>query len=188
MDPVKEEVSHFVVKTDHHSQEFVVPIEKVKDSNRIVIHLDCRNEEIYQFPPFKETHFKGYDAYDSEPPTPAPGMAASYTLYQPYRAAESGTHSPTDTSLTELAVNKGAKVFATDGEVGKIDEFLIDPDTYQITHLILRQHNIFGKWIVTIPVSEIEQVDMNSVQLKLDKASIKELPSAALTRFPWEVL
>lgn len=85
-------------------------------------------------------------------------------------------------------MNKGAGVFATDGEVGKIDEFLINPDTYQITHLVLRQHNIFGKWIVTIPVSEIEQVDMDSVQLKLNKAAIKELPSVALSRFPWEVL
>ncbi len=189
VDLVKEEVSHFVVKTDHHSQQFVVPIEKVKDSDRMVILLDCRKEDVYQFLPFKETHFKGYDAYEGEPPAPAPGIAASYTLYQPYRASESGTHSPTNNdSLTELAVNKGAKVLATDGEVGKIDEFLINPDTHQITHLILRQHNIFGRWIVTIPVSDIEQVDMDSVQLKLDKAAIKELPSVALKPFSWEVL
>ncbi len=59
MDLVKEEVSHFVVKTDQHSQEFVVPIEKMKDSDRTVIFLDCRKEDVYQFPPFKETHFIG---------------------------------------------------------------------------------------------------------------------------------
>ena len=188
VDLVIEQVTHFVLKTDHHSKQFVVPIEMVVDSDRTVIRLNCHKEDVYQLPLFDETHFNGYDDYDSAPPVPSVGTAASYTRYQPYRTAKPGTQSFADEPHpAELAVRKGVRVLATDGEVGKIDELVIDPDTHRVTHLVLRQHNIFGKWIVTIPVSEIERADLDYVELKLDKAAIKELPTVALKRFPWEV-
>ena len=72
------------------------------------------------------------------------------------------------------------------GEVGKIDEVIIDPETHRVTHLVLRQHKLLNKWIVTIPVSEIEDAKMDTVYLKLNKDAIKELPTVALKKFPWE--
>ena len=187
VDLLTEQVTHFVVKTDHHHKQYVVPIEKIERSDRTVILLACRKEDVYQLPLFDETHFHGYDAYDSAPPLPSPGMAASYTLYQPYRTAESGADSPTrESSWARLAVNKGVMVLATDGEVGKIDELVIDPETHVVTHLVLRQHFILNKWIVTIPVSDIERADMDTVLLKIDKAAVEALPSVALKKFPWE--
>ena len=187
VDLVTEQVSHFVVKTDHDSKQFVVPLDKIRDSDRTVILLDCHKEDVYQLPLFNESFFKGYDAYDSAPPLPSPGVAASYTLYQPYREAESGTHSATrESSWARLAVNKGASVYATDGEVGKIDELVIDPETHRVTHLVLRQHFLLNKWIVTIPVLDIERADKDSVFLNIDKAAIEALPAVALKKFPWE--
>ncbi len=187
VDLVTEQVTHFVVKTDLPSKVYVGLIEMIADSERTIILLDCHKEDVYQLPIFHESQFNGYDVYDSTPPLPSPGMAPSYTMYHPYRAAESGTNSPTSESyFAELAVNKGATVLATDGEVGKIDELVIDPDTYRVTHLVLRQHFIFDKWIVTIPVSEIERADMDTVFLKIDKKAIEALPTVALKRFPWE--
>ena len=64
---------------------------------------------------------------------------------------------------------------------------MIDPETHVVTHLVLRQHFLLNKWIVTIPVSEIERADPDYVVLKIDKAAIKELPTVTLKRFPWEV-
>jgi sporulation protein YlmC with PRC-barrel domain len=179
VDLVTEKVTHFVVKTDHDHKEFVMPIEMIADSDRTVILLNCRKEDVYQLPLFKQGEYNGYDAYDSAPPIP------SSTMYHPYRTAEGGVAE--EQHAVELAVSKGVRVLATDGEVGKIDEFVIDPETHRVTHLVLRQHNIFGKWIVTIPVTEIERADMDFVELKLDKAAIEELPAVALKRFPWEV-
>ncbi len=77
-------------------------------------------------------------------------------------------------------------VLATDGEVGKIDELVIDPETHRVTHLILRQHFLFNKWIVTIPVSDIERAEVDTVFLKIDKKAVETLPSVGLKRFPWE--
>jgi sporulation protein YlmC with PRC-barrel domain len=187
VDLVKGQVTHFVVKTDRHGEEYLVPIDKIEGSERTVILLSCLKDDVYQFHPFHESYFNGSDAYENEPPLPSPGMAASYTMYHPYRAAESGTQGPTGEShFEELAVNKGATVLATDGEVGKIDELLIDPETHRVTHLILRQHFIFNKWIVTIPVSDIERAEMNAVHLKINKKAVEALPTMALKRFPWE--
>jgi sporulation protein YlmC with PRC-barrel domain len=187
VDLVTEQVSHFVVKTDHHSKRFVVPLDKIRSSHRTVILIDCHKEDVYQLPLFKESHFKGYDAYDNEPPLPSPGVAASYTRYQPYRAAESGSPGPAkESSWAKLAVNKGASVYATDGDVGKIDELVIDPETHRVTHLILRQHFLLNKWIVTIPVSDIERADKDAVFLKIDKKKVGSLPAVELKKFPWE--
>jgi sporulation protein YlmC with PRC-barrel domain len=187
VDLVTEQVTHFVVKTEHPSAEYVVPIDMIKGTERSVILLDCQKEDVYQLLIFHESQFNGYDAYDSTPPLPSPGMAPSYTMYHPYRTAESETQSPTGESYSaELAMNKGTMVLATDGEVGKIDELVIDPETHRVTHLVLRQHFIFNKWIVTIPVSDIERADMDTVVLKIDKKAIEALPTVALNRFPWE--
>ena len=184
VDLVKGQVTHFVLKTDHDHKEFVVPIDMIMDSDRTVILLNGYKEDVYQLPLFQEGQYNGYDAYDHAPPIPTTGVDASSTMYHPYRTAETGAAK--EQHAVELAVSKGVKVLATDGEVGKIDEFVIDPETHRVTHLVLRQHNIFGKWIVTIPVSEIEMADPDYVELKIDKAAIKELPTVALKRFPWE--
>jgi sporulation protein YlmC with PRC-barrel domain len=186
-DLVTQQVTHFVVKTDQHGKEFVVPIEMIQDSDRTVILLACRKEDVYQLPLFDETHFNGYDAYDSAPPMPSPGMSASYTMYHPYRTAESPTEeASTHFSAVELAVNKGAVVLATDARVGKVDELVIDPETHRVTHLVLRQHFLLNKWIVTIPVSDIERAEMDTVFLKIDKDAVEALPAVALKKFPWE--
>jgi len=187
VDLVSEQLTHFVVKTDHPSRQFVVPIKMIRDTDRTVILLDCHKEDVYQLPLFEESHFNGYDAYNSVPPLPSPGMSPSYTMYHPYRTAESGTQGPTrESSWARLAVNKGAMVLATDGKVGKIDELLIDPETHRVTHLILRQHFILNKWIVTIPVSEIERAEVDTIFLKIDKQTVEALPAVALKKFPWE--
>jgi sporulation protein YlmC with PRC-barrel domain len=82
----------------------------------------------------------------------------------------------------ELAVRRGAAVEATDGHVGHVDAFLVDPENDHITHLILGEGHLWGQKDVTIPVSEIERIEEDHVYLKLDKHSIEELPSVPMRR------
>ena len=37
-------------------------MDKVTDSDRTVILLDCHKDDVYQLPPFQETYFNGHDA------------------------------------------------------------------------------------------------------------------------------
>jgi hypothetical protein len=50
----------------------------------------------------------------------------------------------------------------------------------------LRQHFLLNKWIVTIPVSEIERVEVDTIFLKIDKDAVEKLPAVALKKFAWE--
>ena len=76
-----------------------------------------------------------------------------------------------------LPSRAGARVEATDGDVGKVDEFLIDPVTGRITHIVLREGILWDKRDVTIPVSDIDRIEDDTVYLKLDKKAIGNLPS-----------
>ena len=78
----------------------------------------------------------------------------------------------------ELAVHRGARVKASDGDVGQVDEFLVEPKSGCITHLVLREGHLWGQKDVTIPVSEIDRQheEEGVVYLKLDKQAIEALP------------
>ena len=48
-DLVTEQATHFVVKTKKHDQQFLVPLDKVMDSDRPVILLDCHKDDVFRF-------------------------------------------------------------------------------------------------------------------------------------------
>ena len=68
-------------------------------------------------------------------------------------------------------------------DVGRVDEFLVDRETEHITHLVLREGHLWGQKDVTIPVSEIERIEEDTVYLKLDKEEIERLPSIPVRRW-----
>jgi sporulation protein YlmC with PRC-barrel domain len=82
----------------------------------------------------------------------------------------------------ELAVRRGAHVEATDGRIGVVEEFLVDPINGHITHLVLREGHLWGKKDVTIPVAQIDHIEEDKVYLKLSKQSIEALPAIAVRR------
>lgn len=82
----------------------------------------------------------------------------------------------------EIAVHRGAHVEATDGRVGQVDEFLVDPASEQITQLVLREGHLWGQKDVTIPASAIDRTEQDTIYLKLDKRTIEALPAVPIRR------
>lgn len=82
----------------------------------------------------------------------------------------------------ELAVRRGAKVEASDGHVGRVTEFLVDPTDGHITHLVLREGHLWGSKDVTIPVSQIDRIEEDAVYVKLNKRGIEALPAVPVKR------
>jgi sporulation protein YlmC with PRC-barrel domain len=82
----------------------------------------------------------------------------------------------------ELGVRRGAKVKAIDGAVGRVDEFVIDPASGNITHLVLRDGHLWDQEEVTIPITEIERIEERTVHLALDKKGVKALPTMPVRR------
>lgn len=187
VDLVSARVTHFVVKTKEHEGQHLVPMELVEDTDRKSILLTCTKEEVYALHPFHEGYFHGYDDYRVPPPVPVPGVDPGSTLYHPHRTAEpTAEDAAFHPAAVELAVKKGADVLATDAEVGKVDELVIDPETHRVTHLVLRQHNLLHDRAITIPVTAIRDAKVDTVLLKIDKEAVEAMPTVALKQFPWE--
>ncbi len=72
------------------------------------------------------------------------------------------------------------RVEATDGYVGQVDELLINANNRKVTHLVLRERHIFRQKEITIPVSQIDHVDENTIYLKLDRQSVEALPTTPI--------
>jgi len=75
-----------------------------------------------------------------------------------------------------VAVHKGAKVFAKDEHVGKVDEFLVEGKSGRITHLVLVEGHLWGKKDIAVPVNQIAHYKDGDVYLKIDKTQVESLP------------
>jgi sporulation protein YlmC with PRC-barrel domain len=179
LNPISRRVTHVVVKEKKglHAQH-LVPIDLVADTTRDLIRLRCTTDELAKIELFTETEYVQERIPDVD------YMEDAYLVW-PYHIPEFNTTIPVTHRRIphgELAVQRGARVEATDGHVGRIDEFLVDPVDTHITHLILREGHLWGQKDVTIPVSQIDRIEANTVYLKLDKHSIEALPAIPIRR------
>jgi sporulation protein YlmC with PRC-barrel domain len=176
VNPATEQVTHLVVKEQWPSKtERIVPVDWLVTTTRDIIVLKHNREQFTQLDPFNQTDFIQRDVphYASDP---------KLTLVWPYTVPAQKIVEDTHRMIPpdELAVRRGAKVRATDGRIGQVDEFLIDPASGYISHLILREGLPWDKKHVAIPITDIERIEENTVYLKQDKKSVKALPSIPL--------
>lgn len=82
----------------------------------------------------------------------------------------------------ELAMQRGTRVEATDGYVGKVDEFVINPKNGHITHLVMREGHLWGQKDVIIPLSGMGDTREDTVFLKLNKSQVESLPTFQVNR------
>jgi sporulation protein YlmC with PRC-barrel domain len=178
LNPVTQQVTHVVVKEKWFPHvERLVPVELVTESTPHQIHLRCTIKDLVELDSFTETEFiqseEPFHIYDVE----------EYRLW-PYVLPEDKML-PVEFERVppeELAVHRGAHVRARDGQVGRVDEFLVNVADGHITHLVLREGHLWGQKDVTIPVSEIERIEEDTVHLKLNKASVEALPGIPVRR------
>jgi sporulation protein YlmC with PRC-barrel domain len=179
VDPKSDQVTHFVVEAE--TREYLVPINAIAESaaNRIRLHWSWT--ELIAAEPF----VKQVPADEAHMEILAAEMAGSSVL-GPYTSPDAVYMAETLAAATmgeeqvpenELAIHWGARVEATDGDIGRVDELLIDPQTNRISHLVLRKGHFWGKRDVTIPVEQIDRVEADVLFLRLDKAAVGQLPS-----------
>ena len=84
--------------------------------------------------------------------------------------------------LGEMTVRRGTHIEATDGYVGQVDEFVVNPGNGHITHLVMREGNLLSQKDVIIPISAMGDTHEDTLCLKLTKLQIESLPTFALQR------
>jgi sporulation protein YlmC with PRC-barrel domain len=179
INPISRQVTHVVVKRKRrpHTQH-LVPVDLVGDTTRDLIRLRCTRDELAKIELFTETEYVQERIPDVD------YMEDAYLVW-PYHIPELDTTIPVTHQRIphgELAVQRGARVEATDGHVGRVDEFLVDPVDTHITHLILREGHLWGQKDVTIPVSHIDRIEEDTVYLNLDKHNVGALPAIPIRR------
>jgi sporulation protein YlmC with PRC-barrel domain len=75
----------------------------------------------------------------------------------------------------EAEAGQGDHVYATDGEIGRVHGFLVDPDDHRATHVVLQEGHLWGRKEIAIPMSAVKEVDAG-VRLNISKREVEELP------------
>jgi sporulation protein YlmC with PRC-barrel domain len=184
LNPTTEQITHLVVKAvEPPHTEFLVPVSLVVRTAPDRIWLECTAQELAGMEPFVDTEYIQAQLPEAAQP-PTSYMQGQYLMW-PYFVPDLEQYVPVERKHIpphERAVHRGTQVVATDGHVGQVDEFLVDPAAGHITHLVLREGHLFGHRDVSIPVSEIERIDGDTVHLKLDKHAVGALPAIPVRR------
>jgi hypothetical protein len=185
INPVMDKVTHLVVKEDSSpNTEYIVPVDFVTDTIADTIRMRCSKAELEKMDPFIKTTF-----IEEKVPDKNFGYSGIYGMgsyyYMPYVTPERTVYHSMDYQQIppgELTVRRGTRVEATDGYVGKVDEFVVNPENGHITHLVMREGHLWGQKDVIIPLSAMGDNRQDTVFLKLDKHQIESLPTFPLHR------
>jgi sporulation protein YlmC with PRC-barrel domain len=177
LNPSSNEVTHLIVREPSlMGIDRMVSVDLVTESTPELIRLRCTKDELAELPPFVST------SYLPASPSYMPGYGAGM-MFSPYLSMQPGISiDHENTPADELALHRGAHVQATDGHIGEVEEFLVNPVSHRITHVVLREGHFWSRQNVTIPVIDIDRIEDDTVYLTLNKHEIEALPALALHR------
>jgi len=177
--PINQAITHIVVQLkDVEETEVLVPMDQVYEGTPLHIKLRCTRQALAALEPFIQTRFVSgqyahfVTGYEPEATWLWPYTLADEEQFGHYESFECIPHG-------ELAVHRGNLVMATDGFVGVVKEFFVTPDTHHLTHLVLREEEKWGENDVVVPVTAVDHVENDIVNLNLDTDSItqQQLPT-----------
>jgi sporulation protein YlmC with PRC-barrel domain len=176
INPTSRKITHLVVKERQSPHtERLVPIRYITDTGDDVIRLNCSRHGLSEMQPLVRTEFVRAEMPDFDEGS---RQCADVRYVVPkwvkvrYRSIPQGEH----------GVRRGARVAATDGVVGRLEEFIIDPGSGKITQLLVRDGQLWERERVMIPNTEIERIEEGTVRLVLDKKGVKELTTTPVPR------
>jgi sporulation protein YlmC with PRC-barrel domain len=183
INPLVDEVTNLVVRETSSNTEYIVPVDVMFTTIADTIRLRCSKAELGKMKPFVQTEFieekvLDYAGYRG-------GMYGMGSYYMPYVTSEIRVPISAENQQIppgELAVHRGTRVEATDGYVGKVDEFVVNPENGHITYLVMREGHLWGDKNVIIPVSAMEDNGDDTVFLNIDKHQIESLPTFQVNR------
>jgi len=182
VDPVARELTHLVIEPEHRSGlGRLVPLDKVEPEAGDV-RLRYTLAEFEALPGAEELDFlpggSGYHAY-----------AAHEAYYWPYFGLEgeadpnlalaSAVETRDKLPAGEIGVRRGETVHASDGEIGKVEGFVVDSAEGHVTHVLLQEGHLWGRKQVAIPIGAVEKID-EGITVNLTKHDIEALPAVGV--------
>jgi sporulation protein YlmC with PRC-barrel domain len=209
VNPVARAITHLVVEPgSEHGTGRLVPIALVDSAAAEEVRLRCTMAEFHALEEAEETHFlpggSGQWGYGQDQMLTTPmfglggmgtgglggmgmgGMGLGFGGIGMGIGAR-GMSGPGPQTIIEdrvpegeVEVRRGEHVEATDGEIGRIHGFVIDPTDHRLTHFLLDEGHLWGKKTVAIPISAVKDVNLG-VRLSITKAEVGDLPEIDLS-------
>lgn len=186
LDPATRTITHLVIEPRHKKAEGrLVPLELVEVAGGEV-RLRCSLAEFERLDPAEEVDVVESDyggGYGSSASVQGYGNVGSLGV----GASSSGMgigmgvghRTPTVVShavpMGETEVGRHESVHAVDGEIGRVEGFVVDPADNKVTHVLLQEGHMWGRKEVAIPVSAIVSVDAG-IRLNITKQQVEDLP------------
>jgi hypothetical protein len=183
IDPIARAITHLVVEPRHQRYAgHLVPIALV-DTTANDLRLRCTVEQFEALEDAEETEFlpgaPGQWGYQQNQMLSLPffggGMGGS-------GMSMGGPQSVTYDKVPagEVEVRRGQHVQATDGPIGRVHGFVVDPSDHQVTHVLLAEGHLWGEKEVAIPIGAVGAVDTDGIRLSLTKDEVRDLPPVAI--------
>jgi sporulation protein YlmC with PRC-barrel domain len=188
VDPVARAVTNLVVQPGHWvGLGRLVPLDLVDAATPDEVRLRCTRAKFDELDFAEDEHFAPGISLDQHP-----GYSAEQTLMLPYYSrvvGEDMPQTPEDEPIGyygslppgQVGVRRNKRVYATDGEIGRVEGLVIDPGNHHVSHVLLQEGHLFGRREVAIPIGAVTGV-VDSVQLNITKQQAENLPPVNIDR------
>ena len=179
VDPTTMRLTKIVV--EYETIQYLVPRALVVTTAPDKVVIECTREELRDLEPFGVSFFINADL-------PDPGYPSGSYMIEPFvTEGESDSLLTTECTIPpgQLTFRRNNAVYTNEGRIGKVDEFVVDRQSGDITHIILREGHLWGKRDIAIEVGAIESTRDNRVTIALSKNDVAKLPKFPVER-RWE--
>ena len=179
LNPATKKVSYIVVEDMNlpDNSTRLVPFNKIQYASQQRIMLNCTKNIVANMPFFNVTEYVAEPSY-----------GRGYYYYPYFYVADDWIWDDTiyreiDVSKIpagEIALSTGMDVQATDGKVGKVNDLVLNSNTGEITHMLIKEPQPWLKREVAIPASAAYSTVGNVIYLKINKKAVAALPTVPL--------
>ena len=182
VDPAARTVTHLAVEPEgRQGLARLVPLDLVDlaGTQPGLVRLGCTEAEFKNLPAAEETlaeFVPGYpDPVQLLPPgwRGAGGPAADGGAIPQIREQETIDVVPQG----EVEEHRGEHVHATDGDIGHLRAVRIDPNSHQVTHVLIREGQVWDRKDVAIPAAQVAGFD-DGIRLSITRQQVRDLPPA----------
>jgi len=166
IDPATETVTHLVIQPGHRQEAGrLVPVHLVESTDG-EIRLRCTRADFDKLDHAVERDLVAGPEY------PQTAGRQSMTV----AALKQATVLEDVIPVGEKEVGPGDRVHAVDGEIGRVQGFLVSPGDDRVTHVLLQEGHLWDRKKVAIPISAVTGTD-DGIRLNLTKEQVGELPA-----------
>jgi hypothetical protein len=181
VDPVARTVTHLVVEPkDRLGLARLVPLDIV-DAATGEIRLRCTEAEFKNLGPAEETLAEFVPGYPVPVQVLTPGWRDAGGPVVEGRTIPRIPEKETIDIVPpgEVEERRGDHVHATDGDIGQLHAFRVDPRNRQVTHVLLKEGHLWGHKEVAIPFDKVAGFD-DGIRLNITKQQVQDLPPVGI--------